>query len=66
MAITSRRRRSRKLAEPLPIPPRIWQRLLAFLKSGGTGQITLDTHRGTVTDGWIRERIRDDDDVEST
>lgn len=40
------------------IPAVIWQRIAAWLKAGGTGQITLDAHRGTIREGSITERIR--------
>lgn len=46
------------MSDAPPIPAVIWQRISAWLKAGGTGQITLDAHRGTVQQAWINERIR--------
>ncbi len=48
------------MPEPLPIPPHIWKRILAWLRAGGTGRITLDAQRGSVRDAWINERIEHD------
>jgi hypothetical protein len=46
------------VADAPPIPPVIWQHVLAFLREGRTGQITLDIHHGTVRDATFQERIR--------
>jgi hypothetical protein len=48
-----------------PIPEAIWKRITAWLKAGGTGQITLEANRGRVSDAYIRERIRDEAREES-
>jgi hypothetical protein len=50
------------MADAPIIPPVIWQRIAAWLKAGGTGQITLDAHRGSVQQAWINERIGKDAD----
>jgi hypothetical protein len=42
------------------IPAAIWTRIVAWLKAGGSGEITLQAHRGHVRDAWIRERITAD------
>jgi hypothetical protein len=36
-------------AAPLPIPPALWTRVLAFLAAGATGQIRLSVTDGVVT-----------------
>lgn len=41
-----------------PIPSEIWTRLLAFLREGKTGQISLHVHQGKVRDATFEERIR--------
>lgn len=41
-----------------PIPAEIWARLLAFLRDGKTGQITLYVHQGRIRDSAFEERIR--------
>ena len=47
------------MADHPPIPPAIWARIVAWLKAGGTGRITLDAHQGRVREGTITERIRE-------
>ncbi len=47
--------------EAPPIPPVIWQRIVAWLKAGGTGRVTLEAHRGKVCEASITERIREDE-----
>jgi hypothetical protein len=49
-----------------PIPPLIWCRLLAFLREGKTGSITLDVHRGAVRDAMFSERVRSETDHSTT
>jgi hypothetical protein len=44
-----------------PIPAGVWQRMLAFLAAGKTGQIVLDVHRGRVSAVSINERYREDE-----
>jgi hypothetical protein len=44
-----------------PIPPRIWARIVAWLRAGGTGRIILDAHGGHVHDASITERIQAED-----
>lgn len=45
------------MAEELPIPAFIWQRIQVFLKEGKTGKIVLNTHCGVVQDASLEERI---------
>ena len=45
------------MTEPT-IPPLIWERILAFLRDGKTGQITLYVNQGRVRDAAFEERIR--------
>lgn len=47
------------MADHPPIPPAIWARIVAWLKAGGTGRITLDAHQGRVKEAAITERIRE-------
>jgi hypothetical protein len=44
----------------------IWLRLLAFLREGKTGSITLDVHRGAVRDAMFSERVRSETDHSTT
>lgn len=41
-----------------PIPAEIWERMLAFIRDGKTGQITLHVHQGRIRDATFEERIR--------
>jgi hypothetical protein len=41
-----------------PIPIEIWERLLAFLRGGKTGTITLYVNQGRVCDSAFEERVR--------
>jgi hypothetical protein len=45
------------VAEVLPIPAHIWQRIQAFLKEGKTGRVVLNVHVGVVQDASFEERI---------
>ena len=47
------------MADAVPIPAALWQRIQAFLKSGASGQIVLDIHAGKVQGASLNERIRD-------
>lgn len=44
--------------ENIPIPPEIWERLLAFLREEKTGTITLYVNQGRVRDSGFEERVR--------
>jgi len=44
-------------ADPLPIPPQILQRLLAFLRAGRTGQFVLNINTGRILNAEITERV---------
>lgn len=44
-----------------PIPPALWQRIVAFLRDEATGQVVLDVHRGRVTAVALNQKIRDDE-----
>lgn len=48
--------------KPPPIPPRIWQKILEFLREGGTGQIVLDANQGVIRTASINERIRENEE----
>jgi hypothetical protein len=50
--------------KPPPIPRAIWERVLAFLRAGGTGQIVLDANRGVIRSASITEKIREPDSDE--
>lgn len=50
------------MADAPPIPKNIWERLVAFLRDGRTGEIVLNVHRGKVSDASFKERIRDEAD----
>lgn len=41
-----------------PIPPHIWERILAFLRERRTGQITLYVNEGHINDSEFAERVR--------
>jgi hypothetical protein len=43
-----------------PIPRALWDRIVAFLASGSTGQIVLDVNRGRVVSASLNERVRED------
>lgn len=43
-----------------PVPAAIWQRIIAFIREGRTGEVVLNVHSGTVQDATIKERIKDD------
>ena len=42
----------------VPIPPAIWERLLAFLADEKTGQITFYVNQGRIRDATFEERVR--------
>jgi hypothetical protein len=49
-----------------PIPTSIWQRILAFLRAGHTGQIVLEVHRGKVSKASLNEHIRENEKPEAS
>jgi hypothetical protein len=51
------------VSEKPPIPPHIWKQILAWLRAGGTGKITLDAHEGQVVDAWINVRLDEDREI---
>lgn len=46
------------MADSPPIPAEIWERLLAFIREGKTGQVTLHVHQGKIRDATFEERVR--------
>lgn len=44
-------------SDVMPIPPSILQRLLEFLRSGRTGQVTLNISQGKIANAEITERV---------
>jgi hypothetical protein len=49
------------MSDPLPIPPHIWQHILAFLRDGKTGEVVLNVHGGAVHAASLKECLRAED-----
>lgn len=46
------------MADEVPIPREIWDKILAFLRDGKTGEITLYVNEGRIRDSAFLDRVR--------